>query len=340
MSEVVDASAPTYSDFTIDPTTVFDNNDVNITLTWTDPNMDMMLIEHNATGTLINYTMTNDTSGFSNYTIFSTELSPGEYIKYRSLANDTLANNGTTSWKTFTVQDDTTPPHIYSKATNDTEIDLDLNKTVLFSANITDDNSEGVSYVVYEITYQNGTKNNITMSGSSGWYNLSIPVNWTSGYGVNDLTVKIYTNDSQNNWNSTELFDTVHSSKVNITYGTPIGNETLNSFYVTDSGSFVDIWFTMNITLEGSGTANITKSLSKDILGNRTDDRIAYDSSGNILLSEYDEQDEPTFTWTSEYINETEDVIETFKYRVLDACRDNTEKYVLEYNEFYRAKFN
>ena len=99
---VQDTVAPQYSNILespADPATYAKNQAYRFNVTWTEPRIDAVLIEHNFTGPLANSSVSNVSSEF--FADF-TDLPIGSY-QWRSFANDTSGRSNVTPIQTYTV---------------------------------------------------------------------------------------------------------------------------------------------------------------------------------------------------------------------------------------------
>jgi len=201
-----------------------------------------------------NYTAWGTKSGntkLENVTTYSSEGIYEANLYITDSANYTFTNQSAT----FYIDD--TPPSVTSYGANSTEVDLDLYETILLYS-IPTDTIAGYNQTIIEVTYPNTTITNYTsLTG-----NLTIPINWTSGYGEGNYTIKFYTQDKADNWITNTT--TIHTSKYNITYTFKVNDyktET-NPYTFTTNQSHTSLTSTMYINIKTSGTATLTKNLS------------------------------------------------------------------------------
>jgi hypothetical protein len=289
---------------------------------------------YNTTNTTIQFkfTPTDDKGYFDNCSLYSNITGSWAFTQANQTAitNNTLTtitydfnSDGYYVWNIYccdnesecafasanlTFTRDTTPPVIERSEHDETTsgIDIELNKTVKWYAYITD--LSAINWTKFEFTYPNGTSENFTISESSSWFNFTKEIN--SSFGVGDFEVRTYTSDWLNHVNST-TFPTLRTSQVNLSYSylpvnftsraTAWGNATA---ITNDSTTDFEIYLV--ITFDSVGTANITKDITinlteKGFSGNKTLISVLNSTGDNITYTYND----PTITYTSEWINET-----------------------------------
>jgi len=146
---------------------------INVTANWTKA-INNAFVEHNGTGTFVNYTISSFTGNWTNYTLNLSNISEFniQTIGVRAIyANDTgyFGWNKTSPELYFTL-DAGNPPNVtnfwFSRSGVDTNSTKPFNLLTIH-ANVSDD--VGLDTVIANITYPNGTSINATMSGSSSY---------------------------------------------------------------------------------------------------------------------------------------------------------------------------
>ncbi|MFC1733802.1 hypothetical protein ACFL6I_26175, partial [candidate division KSB1 bacterium] len=145
---VVDYIQPTPSNPTetpADPATYVTGQDYQFNVTWTDNYaMQDVMIEHNFTGTLTNYSTTGNNS--NDYYYDYNDLTVGRYI-WRMIANDTEGNYNATAQYTYTVQQGTTTTQLYLNGSQ-------ANLSTVYDGGF---NATGVTDSLNVSIYRNGT---------------------------------------------------------------------------------------------------------------------------------------------------------------------------------------
>jgi len=174
---VIDKTAPAYYNLTITPLIAYNNDTVTIDIVWTDSNhVSAVLIEHDANGTLTNYTTTDLGNNSYTTTISSNLFQNGETISWTIYANDSANNWNSTPTNTFTIQNRApTTTTIPAQTWNE-----DNNITINLSAYFTDVDGDNLTYTSTALT-----NINITIDNSTGIATLTPAANW---YGTDTIT--------------------------------------------------------------------------------------------------------------------------------------------------------
>lgn len=213
----------------------------------------------NGTGTLVNDSFVPMTGGvnWSNVTK-GLNTTTGTTIRWQVYANDTSNNfNGTSIFSYVTTADN--PPQWFTPLTNDSAaIPGDL---IIHGVNWTDD--FGLSYAILEIngtgagcnTFSNVTTNS-TFGGKTNWSNMT----WTIPNACEGKPIgwRQYANDSQNQWNATDLQTYIIGSIAPVvSFGTnPIDNKNSSNSSITFDLKVSDNNAVDELKLYGNWTGN------------------------------------------------------------------------------------
>jgi len=173
------------------------NNTQNLTISarW-NKNISYALIEHNGTGTWVNYTIPSPYAG--NWTNYTLNLSDAIQFNHTTIAirsiyvNDTFGLENYTSPLLYFYLSAGNPPNVtyhYFESTSGPIPNANLYSNVWVRASVSDD--VGLSTVIANITYPNGNSINVSMTrdsyqiGYELWkftFNDIIPINETGNY--------------------------------------------------------------------------------------------------------------------------------------------------------------
>jgi len=136
------------------PDTVYENSNVQLNVTWPNTfnrffnryDLERIVIEHNATSTLTNYTavLSDDDTSVSYVIIASGEINNQEYVVWRGYAVDFAGNVNMTPQYNFTVSN---RDPVFNVTINDLTFPNNVNRTINISLSFGDqDTSENLSY--------------------------------------------------------------------------------------------------------------------------------------------------------------------------------------------------
>ena len=180
----------------------------------------------------------------------------------------------------FTI--DTVQPVINSVSANITDVDLDLNLSVLLSSDVTDVNGS-ISSVIYQVTWQDGSKVNYTASGSNP-YTHSLPVNYTYIQTVGDISYKTIVTDVAGNTITSSDY-TIRTSKIVQSQDSISQKMVSNSITASDSGAYMNITLNRNLYFYNNGTANILKNYTYTFVDNNTANIFIYNSTDDSITN-------------------------------------------------------
>jgi len=321
---VVDRTPPDYASVGDNSTNPIETNTgIQIYTKWNDTSgVDRYKVWWNNTNdaTMVNtswYNLNNATTVWSNRT--ETILANDTFV-WRICAQDIKQNEGCTGWNTVSAQD-TTPPTMEHCRFNETDVDLDRNKSVRFHCKAND--NDDIRALTLQLTYQNGSITNYTVTNTSQlWWNNTLPINFTSGYGVGNISMVFFVYDYSGNSVTNSTGADLRTGESNFSITSPAGNMTKVPINSTDAGAWHDIWLNSTVTINYHGTAMFTRSIFYKLNGvNNTGSRGTYMANGTQLSLSSSIADEPWINWTSETIsnvttNVTETVTEEMRFRI------------------------
>jgi len=166
------------------------------------------------------------------------------------------------------VQEDTTPPTYSLNSTNSTIAGTAVSHNLYWQDNV------NLSYAIFSFDNCTGSFQNISemsLSGTSAWSNFTVVINSTVGC---TIRWKVYANDTNNNWNASEIFSYTTTSAtpcqvyINASSQLPYTITLNNTYYCLNSSS---VNTTTNGILFASGVQNSTLDcLGFNIDGNKT----------------------------------------------------------------------
>ncbi|MEM5801892.1 MAG: hypothetical protein QXQ18_00695 [Candidatus Aenigmatarchaeota archaeon] len=221
---VNDQDAPTWSSNQTSPPTGVNYTSGRLyqfNISWVDNvGIDKVLIEHNFTGALTNYTVSN-VSGSTYYYFFS-DLAAGKYV-YKWYANDTSGNINSTPQFFYDVTKAPNPVNLY--------INNNLNQNVvLFNGTLVNITATSIGNVVI---YQNGSQ--VASGGNFASYTPTP----TLGIGFYIFKANVTSNNANYTDNSTGA-----TFNLTILYQPPRWSNNITSF----PGSYSKTYTTFNIT--------------------------------------------------------------------------------------------
>jgi len=285
---VSDITAPTRSNnktSPVSPTNYSSTATYQFNVTWQDNvAIGTVLIEHNFTGTLSNYSVSGNVSNEYYYN-YSSSLAVGTYI-WRMYANDSSGNLNQTDQWTYTVTQASGLIYLYLNSSR---------------ANFTTTNG---TYVNISTTLVNGTGNlqvynngtliysgsspseNITQFNTTGIYNITATYlgnqNYTSStetWWVNVINVTVDNSPNVTLVSPTATYSQESATAVNLTFicNTTDDNQLQNiSLYITNSNN---LNFTLNQTINITGTSNSSNWSIVLNLGSYTWNCLAFDNN-------------------------------------------------------------
>ena len=166
----VDNTKPRFDSPTINPTTIYNNDTVQLNITWTDDNIDTVIMSHNASGSWTNYAPTINGNTYT-ITINSSMLENGERIGWTSNANDSAGNTNTTPIYEFNISN--RAPYLNQTIQNKTwQEDTTYNFTI---TQFLDQDNDDLNYTY---SYVNITHINVTINNNTAEINLTPAANW------------------------------------------------------------------------------------------------------------------------------------------------------------------
>ncbi|MBW2980816.1 hypothetical protein KY360_05360 [Candidatus Woesearchaeota archaeon] len=258
---VTDESAPGYYNITAWPSSAAYSPGAayQFNVTWTDNYaVDVVLIEHNFTGSLQNYSMNNISSEYYyNYT----NLAVGSYV-WRSYANDTSDNRNKTTQQSYTVDKvnstcslvfSQTSPQDYGTAINASCSCTNLEVSAVLYRNGTDASSENNQLVILAVG------DHLYNCTTSATQNYTSAQN-SSTYTINKVTSTV--NLTLNGYDSNITINQTQSVTINATLVTPSSGyiELYQDSGLINSGQSP---LTNTTTYNDYGTFNITVTYSE-----------------------------------------------------------------------------
>jgi hypothetical protein len=218
----IDTTPPTYSQNSTNSTVA--GTPVEFRLRWTDDvglSKGVLSLD-NCTGSFVNQTWQSlsGTNAWMNNT-YAINTSVGCTIRWEVYANDT-ANHWNTSLEYSFITIDI-PPKYFDSSTNSTE----AGKPVEFRLRWTD--NIGLSKFIFSFdnctgSFVNATEGWQPMTGTGNWSNVTKTINSTINC---TFQWRIYTNDTGNNWNASEIFSYLSTEPIPPQYFDNSTNSTL-----------------------------------------------------------------------------------------------------------------
>jgi len=193
----------------------------------------------NVSGEILNYSITNTSVNQSsfNYTSFNTTLlADGFYNLSIYVTNYTNSTNSTSNISLNVLVDNTPPTVTFTTPSNLANYSTE---TQDFNVTVTDYNTTSVSTVIVEFSNSSFTAFNVTATNNSG--------NWSASLNLSSLvegatTVKVYSNDTQNNRNDTETITiNVVRTAPTITITSPQNNSVVNGTTAINASIFSNV---------------------------------------------------------------------------------------------------
>ena len=183
-------TAPSFSNIDSSPDTVFNDLSVTISTVWNDATgVKTVLFEHNATGTLRNFTATSLENNNFSLLINSSMLENQEVVGWKSYGTDILGNtNNSMSTQIFTVSN--RAPTLTLDVQNVTWLEDTVNSSINLSSHFTDDDLDTLTF------------------SSTSPSNINISINQVTG---------IVTLTPANNFNGTNFINFTASDSINAT---------------------------------------------------------------------------------------------------------------------------
>ena len=220
---ITDITAPLSSgatEYPTDPAIYASGQFYQFNVSWTDDTaVKSVLMEHNFTGTPLNYSVTGNVSD-SKFFYNRSDIKAGVYY-WRMIANDTFGNTGATARFSYTIE----------KAATSTQLFLNGSRANLSTVYLGGFNATGNTSYINVSIYKNGTLVNDSGKTTSFFYD-NLPA------GMYNITAKNpgnenYTNSSETWW----LNMTPAASSVSLFINGTEGNYTINvSDYVNITG--------------------------------------------------------------------------------------------------------
>ena len=219
-----------------------------INVTWTDNNIDTVKIEHNFTGTWLNYTINSNTSNIYHYNY---SVSAGNYF-WQMHANDTDGNTNSSKLYSYTINKGTFNPDIkINGSAQNMTVEPGANISILVSRTLSNNNllpdDTAVNVYLNGISILSGTANE-TLSNNTIFY----------GYKTNNITY-VY-NESQNFSRISESYFITVTDLVK-----PVLSVNYPSSFLTLEKTKIEINYTFNESNLDKLWYTLNKNTSKNI---------------------------------------------------------------------------
>lgn len=198
---IIDRTNPQFNNFTVVPSVINNDDQVNITINWTDNNdiddFNTVYIQHNANGSFVNYTATEISQDLFQITINASGLSNNETVNWTSIGIDEAGNiNDSMIGQSFTVQN----RNVTSVAVVTIFFRFNESKLVDLSTFFSDEDGDNLTFAgapngtFINYTFVNLTTINVTanQTGTEG-----ILFNATDGFGGFSITNFTFTATNQ-----------------------------------------------------------------------------------------------------------------------------------------------
>ncbi len=275
----IDTTLPSFSNLISSPATIFNDLNATISTVWTDANsIASVVFEHNATGTLKNFTATSLANNNYSLSINSSVLQNHKTVGWKSYATDNSGRTSNTSLQTFSVTN--RDPVLDSIGNRNATEDLELR----FNITASDLDGDTLAY--------SSNQSNISITKIN---NSLATVSFTpTNDNVGNNTIKITVNDS-----SLTDFETFLITVANVNDAPaiisffPVENKTIAEvegqlFNVTpsdiDAGDTLTVYWFKNGTFRASGSSVNISNLTKGIFNITA---IVNDSSGAAARNEW-----------------------------------------------------
>ncbi len=215
---IVDKTDPLINNLTISPTTIYANNSVIFTLNFTElyVNASRVYLESNVSGSWVNYSMQQQSTGIFNFTLGIGNLTNQQVIGYKAFVYDLAGNLNTSNTYSFTVQNRNITSVSIDSPSNGTTIEV--GNSTSFNGSATDPDSDAITY---SWNFGDGNtsseQNSTNVYVSTGDYVVNLTA--TDGYGYS-------------------LSDNISIVVVDITGPVITDNSDSESHYARDGGLF------------------------------------------------------------------------------------------------------
>ncbi len=174
---VVDNTNPTYSSPSSSPVVVYNDDNTYLNVTWTDDNIDTVLLAHNASGSWVNYSTVNYGGGVYGANISSSMLDNGESVGFRGYANDSAGNENTSIVFSFNVNN---RAPVLNQSIDNISFSEDTMYKFNLTSYLTDPDLDDLNY-----TFANTSKIRVSVDNDTGEVNLTPEEDWYgTGYVV------------------------------------------------------------------------------------------------------------------------------------------------------------
>jgi len=186
----VDNGAPSFSNIVSSPSTVYNTLNVTISSSWADPRgISTILFEHNATGTLQNYTA--NSLGNNNYSLLinSSILENQEIVAWKSYGTDIDGNvNNQMGVQTFVVSN--RAPTLSSSVQNITFSEDTVNSSITLTSSFSDDDSDTLTFsstTPSDIAVSINQTTGVVTLTPDGNFSGTNSINFTAGDGLSSI---------------------------------------------------------------------------------------------------------------------------------------------------------